>query len=313
MKITKQQFGRFQEYVISNPATGESVHILPEYGATIHRMILQKKGKLFTVISTGETDEEFLADSSYPSAILFPWPNRIQDGKYDLFGSDYFLPINEQPLNHAIHGFVYDRPFEIIAQHTDDNEASMVLRYDYGGDYEGYPFPFILDVNYKLSSESGLLIKFSVTNKAEQDIPFGLGWHPYFRINDETADDWEVHFPAKYQFISDTRMIPETQKEVESSDWIALKDKNLDHAFLLEKQEMALVKLHSEKSNITVTIWQPASWQKFNYSVLYVPPKRDCIAIEPMTCNTNAFNTGDGLMLLPIDGLYEIECGVFLN
>jgi aldose 1-epimerase len=313
MKIIKQQFGKFQEYVITNPTTGESVHILPEYGANVHRLILQKNNQLFTVIHSGDIDEEFLADPSFPSAILFPWPNRIQDGQYDLFGSDYYLPINEVALNHAIHGFVYDKSFEVVEEYTDANKALVVLRYDYQGDYEGYPFPFVLDIMYQFRSEDGLLVKFSVKNKSEQDIPIGLGWHPYFQINGESADEWKISFPATHQFISDARMIPDVRKEVESNEWIVLKDRTLDNVFLLDKKEIATVKLHSEKSNVTLIVWQPANWQQFNYSVLYVPPKRDRIAIEPMTCNTNAFNTGDGLLLLPIDGLYEIECGVYLN
>ena len=44
MKITKESFGQFNEYVLTNPETGEALYILPEYGGIIRKMTLQKDG-----------------------------------------------------------------------------------------------------------------------------------------------------------------------------------------------------------------------------------------------------------------------------
>ncbi len=37
--------------------------------------------------------------------ILFPFPNRIRDGKYNFGGKDYNLPLNDPAKKNAIHGF----------------------------------------------------------------------------------------------------------------------------------------------------------------------------------------------------------------
>jgi aldose 1-epimerase len=48
--------------------------------------------------------------------------------------------------------------------------------------------------------------------------------------------------------------------------------------------------------------------------VIFTPPdeNRDCIAIEPMSCNTNAFNNGDGLTILEPGEKFKGKYGVSL-
>src|SRR5262249_61602073 len=37
--------------------------------------------------------------------ILFPFPNRIRDGRFVFEGREYALPLNDSTKSHAIHGF----------------------------------------------------------------------------------------------------------------------------------------------------------------------------------------------------------------
>ena len=47
----------------------------------------------------------------------------------------------------------------------------------------------------------------------------------------------------------------------------------------------------------------------FNYLQLYIPPDRSSIAIEPMTCSVDAFNNGDGLIILEVAEVIKASCG----
>ena len=45
-------------------------------------------------------------------------------------------------------------------------------------------------------------------------------------------------------------------------------------------------------------IWQETGDNKMNYLVIYTPPSRQSVAIEPLTSNINAFNNGEDLIIL---------------
>lgn len=48
-------------------------------------------------------------------AVLFPWPNRVRDGRWSQRGIEYHLPINEPELGNAAHGLVQDVTFRVDA------------------------------------------------------------------------------------------------------------------------------------------------------------------------------------------------------
>ena len=44
--------------------------------------------------------------ASYQGCVLFPFPNRLENGRYKFNGKKYQLPINEIDRNNQLHGFV---------------------------------------------------------------------------------------------------------------------------------------------------------------------------------------------------------------
>lgn len=314
MKITKELFGQFTEYVLTNPETGEALYILPEYGGIIRKMTLQKEGHLHQVINVANSPEK-LAETmkSYPSVHLFPWGNRVRDGKYSFEGVEYQLPISEIALNNAIHGFVSFANFEVVEEEANEIEAILTFRFIYKGTYFGFPFPFNLEIQHIFSSDEGLEINYSIKNTGNQTMPMVLGWHPYFKIEGETADDWQIDFPATHQYISDGQMISADKVEVDFKGVMDLKGRTLDAVFAVEPSSKVETKLHSPNKNLTINVWQEGLKGGFSFVVVYIPTARDCIAIEPMTGNTDAFNSGDGLMMLEAGKTFEIGCGVYIS
>ena len=314
MKITEEAFGRFTEYVLTNPESGEALYIIPEYGGIIRKMTLQKEGHLHKIIDCGDTEERILANRvAYPSAHLFPWANRIRDGKYEFQGTHHQLPINEISLNNAIHGLVAFAKFEVIQEEINLNEAIITIKYIYEGDVKGYPYPFDLEIKHIFSSDDGLLMTYTIKNTGKTDMPMVLGWHPYFKIDDERADDWQISIPTKHKYLSDEQMIPKGYEAISLKDSTAIGDSILDNVFRVESSVRSITQLSSFAKNLTLNIWQDAQKGQFLYTVVYIPSTRDCIAVEPMTGNTDAFNSNEGLLVLESESSLTLNCGVYLS
>jgi aldose 1-epimerase len=314
MKITKEAFGRFTEYVLTNQESGEALYVIPEYGGIIRKMTLQKGGHFHKIIDCGDTEEQILGDKvAYPSAHLFPWANRIRDGKYEFQGTHYQLPINEIPLNNAIHGLVAFAKFEVVQEEINENEAILTIKYIYEGKEQGYPYPFDLEIKHIFSSDDGLLMTYTIKNTGKTDMPMVLGWHPYFKIDDEKANDWQISIPTKHKYLSDEQMIPKGHEAIDLKELKSIRDGQLDNVFRIESSVRSITQLNSPTKNLTLNVWQDAQKDQFLYTVVYIPPTRNRIAIEPMTGNTDAFNSGDGLLVLESENSLILNCGVYLS
>ncbi|WP_246490372.1 aldose 1-epimerase family protein [Brevibacterium oceani] len=110
---------------------------------------------------------------AFDGAVLAPWPNRIDGGRFDFDGIEHRLPITEPEHDTALHGLVADVDWT-VAERT---ESSVRLEYALAPS-EGYPFPFSLSVSYDLA-EAGLRISASAVNTGSVRAPFGFGFHPW--------------------------------------------------------------------------------------------------------------------------------------
>ena len=99
--------------------------------------------------------------------VLVPWPNRIQDGRYEWDGATHQLPLNEPP--YAIHGLVRAVEWDVAA----DAAFEHVLEPS-----AGYPFTLQLRVEYALGDD-GLSVRLIAENAGDCAAPFGAGFHPY--------------------------------------------------------------------------------------------------------------------------------------
>ncbi len=118
--------------------------IIPHFGGFLNSF---RCGELELIVgydSEQELYEQHL--TNYRSARLSPFPNRLKDGKYEFGGIEYDLPINFPAQNHAMHGFLADKPYEIVEQSAE--KVRMVFEYD--GSNLGFPFPFRTALTYEL-------------------------------------------------------------------------------------------------------------------------------------------------------------------
>lgn len=287
-------FGTFEKHTLHNPDTGNSLEIVPDFGA----ILLAARFADFNVIDGYSTPEELVEQKWGKSIVLYPFPNRMDEGKYTFEGKSYQFPINNEATNNAIHGLGRTRAHRASSVITAANYASITCSCEYEGDEEYYPFPFRFDVEYFISDGNAVEVKMQFTNTGVGNLPVGIGWHPYFSLS-ENIEDTAMQCPELHLIDITERMLP-TGKKTAYADFTTLRkidDTNLDNGFYIANQDQPFgVSLESAKGRLRY--WQETGSDKYNFIQIFTPSHRASIALEPMTCNVNAFNNQDGLKIL---------------
>lgn len=299
-----EPFGNFKKHTIENK-NGDSFTIVPAHGANL--IDLKFNGK--TVIDGFQTPEELIAGSWGKSIILFPFPNRLKDGKYTFRGQTYQFDINNADTQNAIHGFGFNVRTNVIKTHVGNSEGFITCEYIHDGSHPAYPFKFTFQVRFTLKN-SELVVNMSFTNNESFAIPVGLGWHPYYRIS-ERSDDTSLKMPETQIVAIDNRMIPTGEKH-DFNDFNSLKKIDttfLDNGFSIKNQDKP-AEIILESAMGRLTCWQETGAAKWNFVQVFTPPHRMSIAVEPMTCNVDAFNNKDGLVLLTPKATLDGNFGV---
>ena len=292
-ELTQNPFGKHRLYTMHHPETGDGFSIVPGLGATV--LELQLRGN--NVLDGYQSPEELEAGEWGKSAVLFPFPNRLKDGHYHWLGQDYYFPINSAGTGNAIHGFVRKESFEVVRIELSKEHAEISCRLNYRGQHAWYPFPFSLEVTFSITNRSAFSVSFFVKNRHREAIPIGLGWHPYFRLA-ANAKDHTLQLPLCSRVEIDQRMIPTGVRSpyIEFLQEKPLGDTVLDHCFHLEDGHL-LYHLTLKAAGRSLDL--AASRELFPYFQVFTPPHRESIALEPMSCNINAFQNGEGLVSLP--------------
>jgi len=310
----REPFGKFTKVTLLDSDTGESVSFVPEFGGNILELVLSKNGKTYSVIEGFQSYEELIQNSFMKSGRLIPFPNRILNGTYTFDGTTFQLPVNEKARNNAIHGFFYNRNLAEKGVTVDQNQASIQLEYDYSGDYPGYPFAFKVQLIYILMNSHEFKITSRIKNTDTRPLPLGEGWHPYFRFG-KKVDELFLKIPSTETLVLSNQMVPtgEILQNETFSKLTQIGDQQLDTVFRLKAEEgVSFAELVDKRENAILRAWQETGPRKYNFMVVFIPPDRQSIAIEPMTCATNAFNNHDGLIILEPGEVFEANHGVKL-
>jgi aldose 1-epimerase len=236
--------------------------------------------------------------SRYIGSTLAPWPNRIAAARWALAGHELKLNMNEPERNNALHGLVFDVDWQL----RDLEPHSVTLGYLLEAS-AGYPFTLDLSVTYALT-ESGLEVTTRVENLSAEPAPFGLAFHPYFKVTSADA----VLETSFAQFLeTDENLIPTGESAAlakagfnfdDEVDRINALEARLDHCFSSPRPGAIVTRLRAAGG--TTTVWQDPV---FGYCMVYTGTVGDAsnlgyIAIEPQTMPADAFNTEVDLVWL---------------
>ena len=251
-------------------------------------------GRLQSVAFKGNSiieDLEHLPyEQSFAGSILFPFANRINDGKYEFQNKTYTLDCNEPGRNNAIHGLVYNKKFEVKSIEKFEDYAEAILVYEEKNPPEGFPFPYQIELTYKLSDKK-LSLKVDIKNTGHQAFPFTLGWHPYFYCDD--FDTSFLSFNSHKVVLMNEKMIALGVNERPVENPFSLKNKQLDDCFVLNGRE---IEFYTKDYKIELE-----GFPKSNFFQIYTPPNENRIALEPMTGVSDSFNHKKGLQVLKPD------------
>ncbi|KAA0989417.1 aldose 1-epimerase [Dyadobacter aurulentus] len=297
-EIFKQLFGDLEEYVIQQSETGNRCVVVPQLGAIVRQLSLRKNLTLFSVLKTPPTPEKLKEDSKSASELLFPFASRIPQGKYKFLGKPYQLEKNETGNQNAIHGLVRKRQFHLEEQAVHIDHASLTFSYLLDSP-DGYPFTVKFLVKYSLHADGRFVVDYEALNQGNDPCPVMFGWHPYFVLGNEDADAWKINIPSDTVVTFDDNQIPTGVANLQIGKPALLNNREFDNCFVVKSDEpSATTELISDNQHITLKITQETGEGKFNHLVIYTPPARDCVAIEPLTANVDSFNSGDGLNIL---------------
>lgn len=241
-------------------------------------------------------------NETYASSILFPFANRIADGMYDFDGNKYFLNVNQQEENNALHGLVYNKTFQLVAKKVTKEEASVLLRYEEKEYAQGFPYTYRIDFKYTLT-EYSLDLSVSVKNTDSKTFPFTIGWHPYFTSTN--LYNSIVRFKSHKHVNFDERNLTQGLRNIEINNEFKIKNKSLDDCFVLDSNNI-LFETPDYSFELT-------SSEKKSFLQLYTPPKDNTLAIEPTTGISNSFNNKIGLKVLKPNDSYNINWKLKLN
>lgn len=271
---------------LSNPDNSDLIQVDPDFGAQLTRLVLNGQSLLKYPVKKDDPKK------GYPSAFMFPFANRVKDGRFVFNSQSYSLEINDLESNNAIHGLIAFEKFEIVNQ----SENSVFLVYEYEGNKKGFPFQFKFGVEYVL--EKGCLtVRIGVKNTGHKAMPASFGWQPYFSFDDEQIGKMSLELPSRKMIHLDERKLPSGMVTSCEKEEISLRNTLLDNVYeVADKSGFSKISLKCE--NKVLKIEQEVSEQSLNYFVLYTPPNRTCISIGPQTSNTDALNNLQGLITL---------------
>jgi aldose 1-epimerase len=238
---------------------------------------------------------DFAKGQSRPSSggipILFPFPGRIPGTVFHWEGKLYQLEPGDA-FGNAIHGFVHARAWRVLEQ----SESRVVGQFHAWRDDPSlkarWPADFRITATYTLQGNE-LRTEYLLENSGESPLPCGLGVHPYFRLplGGTSRDDCMVQLPVSARWEL-TDMLP-TGRRLDLPD---AADYQHGRRFGDLKLDDVFSGLIPSSGSYEASIADPAGcrlrirfYEPFRECVVYTPPHREAICIEPYTCVAGAF------------------------
>ena len=299
-----------------DPATGSIARILPDVGFNCFSYSPMVDGEPVEMLWTAP---EFESSGTRPTAsgtpILFPYAGRLGGTTLQFAGHTVPLVIDPR-LGFAIHGFVYNRPWRIISQSPSSIAGELHAARDDSSLLDLWPADFRIRASYEVH-HVGLRLSITIDNPGDRPLPFGLGTHGYFRLPLGAfgkRDECQLIVPAK-SYWELAGMLPTGRKLAadglravsgtgfparQASDGLgrpshsgasggmAFGESQLDDVFtdLSARDGRVVCRLLDGVNQRRLSIIFDAA---FAHCVVFNPPHREAICIEPYTSVPDAY------------------------
>lgn len=240
----------------------------------------------------------------FAGALLAPWPNRVVDGRYAFEGREHQLALSEPDRGHALHGLLGWAEWQQEAH--DESSTTFVAEI---APSDGWPHRVVVEATFELGDD-GLTTTVAATNVGSSRAPWGVAPHPYLVAGEGRVDDWTLTMPAeRYLEVTEERLAPLGLRDVTMRDGFDFRqgrvvgDTFVDHAFTgLEPGAGGAVHVDvtaPDGHGVRMTFGTELPWVQVHTADRPEPElDRTGLAVEPMTCPPDAFNSGVDLVVL---------------
>ena len=311
---TKFEFGKNKngeavyKYVIGN---GKDLKVtFTDLGAAVTSILLSdKNGKEYEVALSYDSPLLYEKETTYFGAVVAPYANRIEDGKFEIDGVTYELDINNGPNN--LHSGCNGLAKKIwqVEEHTEDK---IVFAFHVNDMEFGFPGNVDYKVTYEVTANNELTISYLAT--PDKKTAINITNHTYFNLNGATSGNIEKHTlwikANAFTPVRDANAIPtgedmpvegtpfdfreakEVGRDIKDEFEQLILGQGYDHNFVLAKETNGVEKIATvcgDVSGIEMDVWT------------------DCIGVQLYTGN---FLNGD---LGPNGHRYERRAGLCLE
>jgi len=286
-------------YVLEDGAGGQA-EVWPALGFNCYRWQVQRAGQSFELL--------YQAPDLFPHGrptrsgipVLFPFPNRIRDGRFTWDGRDYQLPLDDPAKKNAIHGFACHHAWRVMAQGADATSAWVTGAFRCSQDAPDsralWPADHEIQLTYRLGAGS-LRLEAEIHNPDRVQLPFGLGYHPYFRIPfaaTDAADDCLLTVPARSVWKLEESLPTGERLPVDASCDLnkprRFGDVNVDTVLTDLPAALGELPERAAIQGVPGTTLRLHAGTEFHDLVVFTPPHRHAFCVEPYTCTTDAIN-----------------------
>lgn len=244
---------------------------------------------------------------------IFPFVARLTNDCYTLHGNTY---------NMDIHGFVKDTQLE--AKNQTENSIIFSLKQNHTLKKQ-YPYDFLYQIKYKVQANI-LQITYSVENKSNETMFFGLGGHPGFFVPFAPNTEFEDYYlefdqnctPQRIGFTDDCFLNGnKTTYKLMDDNKIFLKHELFSNdAIILENTSKSL-SIKSKKTHKHITV----SFPSFPYLGIWHMPNTEApyVCIEPWSSLPSRKDIVEDLaekkdlISLPVGNIYETTWTIEIN
>ncbi len=294
--VRREREDGYPVYVLEDRAARAEAWIAPDLGFNAYHFAVEQGEHEAAIIDPPPTLADLREDpSAYGLPVLFPFPGRIPDGRLSFRGRPYQLEARTPSIAN-MHGFVLDRPWEVIASGTSEHDGAILV-----GRFESarfpelagqYPSAFRLDLTYRLRAWT-LTVEARAENVGKEPLPLGYGLHPYLHApidHGSSAGGCVIEVPVTRRWeLSDLvptgRLLP---LEEDLAAGVSLEGRSYDEVYtgLLVTQGASRAVLSDTGRRLATVVEADPQFKDW---VVYTPP-RPAVCFEPWTCIPNAIN-----------------------
>lgn len=273
---------------LTDAATGATARLLPGFGMNCYEFKVPTDSKPIDVLWA---EPNFASGTCRASGsgipLLFPFPGRIAGTTLSWEGETYKLPAGDG-LGNAIHGFVLDRPWRVLEQNNSRVIAQFHSSKDAPDLQKCWPADFLLTASYEITGTT-LQSLYRIENPDQRALPCGIGTHPYFRVplGGSRSDDCVVRLPVSSTWELENMITTGKKRSLHCAEQfhvgMRFGDMRFDNVFgdLVFKGDTCSSSIGDPESGNRMIMTSDRSFREY---VVYTPPHREAICIEPYTC-----------------------------